>query len=577
MRTHLYFASWFALIAGLVEGAILLFQRHALDRFIWTNTDVIWMAPLSYLVLFLPVGFAFAVLALKWDGDKLRRLAIFSFATVTFDCLIAVALGERLHMAARMVLAAGLGWQLAQFTHAHGESFASAVRRSLPALVALTLGLGLGLAGWRSFSERRTIASLPAAQPDAPNVLVIVLDAVRASIMSVYGHDRPTTPQLERYARAGVVFENAIAPASWTLPSHATMFTGRWPHELRVGWMRPLDKRFPTIASAFQRRGYVTGAFTANFFYATRETGLQHGFAHWDGRQETPKQIFLSSILGQRIDSWRGGQRIAERKSYRRRPEEVRESFENWKHERGARPYFAFINFFAAHRPYMASPEFRDRFGSRQQDRYAAAVASIDAEVGKLLDDMQKAGELDNTIVIVTSDHGEQFGENGRRGHGKDLHMPTLHVPLIVLAPGRVPAGTRIAQTVSLRDIPATILDLTGSRQPRFPGTPLSNLWRPGNSIAPSVAFSALRPATDNVTREPEGGPGLYSLVDDRLHYIRYSNGVEKLYSYRTDPLEGANIVGNPKEADALARFRIALARLVPELGSPRNLTSNHQ
>ena len=577
MRTHLYFAAWFALIAGLVEGAILLFQRHVLDRFIWTNTEVIWMAPLSYLVLFLPVGFAFAVLALKWDGDKLRRLAIFSLATVTFDCLLAVAFGERLHFAARMVLAAGMGWQLTQFTHARATSFASAVRRSLPALVALTVGLGLGLAGWRSFSEKRTIASLPAAQPDAPNVLVIVLDAVRASIMSVYGHDRPTTPQLERYARAGVVFERAIAPASWTLPSHATLFTGRWPHELGVGWMRPLDKRFPTIASAFQRRGYVTGAFTANFFYATREAGLHHGFAHWDGRQTKPKQILLSSMLGQRLDTWRGGQRIAERRSYRRRTQEVRESFENWKHERGDRPYFAFINFFAAHRPYLSAPAFRDRFGTRAVDRYAGAVATIDAEVGKLLDGMQKAGELDNTIVIVTSDHGEQFGENGRRGHGKDLHMPTLHVPLIVLAAGRVPAGTRIEQTVSLRDVPATIMDLAGAPQSRFPGTTLSNLWQPGNSVAPSVAFSALRPATDNVTREPEGGPGLYSLVDDRLHYIRYSNGVEKLYSYRTDPLEGVNIVGNPKEADALARFRTVLARLVPELGSPRKLTSNHQ
>src|SRR5687768_4688105 len=104
LRTHLYFATWFALIAGLLEGAILLLQRHALDRFIWANTEVIWMAPLSYLVLFLPVGLAFAVLALKWDGDLLRRFAVFSFAAVTFDCLIAVALGERLHFGARLLL-----------------------------------------------------------------------------------------------------------------------------------------------------------------------------------------------------------------------------------------------------------------------------------------------------------------------------------------------------------------------------------------------------------------------------------------------------------------------------------------
>ena len=577
MRRHLYNASWFALIAGLLEGSILLLQRDLLGRFIWTNTEVIWMAPLSYLAFFLPIGVVFSLLATKWDGPKLRRLAVFSFATITFESLIAVAFGEGLHAVARLLLAAGLGWQLSQFVNARADSVHELIKRSLPVLATLVLACGVGLAGWRAVTERRTIASLPAAQPNAPNVLVIVLDAVRASIMSVYGYDQPTTPQIDRYARDGVVFERAIAPTSWTLPSHATMFTGRWPHELGVGWMRPLDDRFPTIANAFQQRGYVTGGFTGNFFYATREAGLHHGFGRWVDRLLTPRQIMLGSMPGQRFDAWLGGQRIAERRNDRRGPHELRELFERWKSKRGDRPFFAFINFFAAHRPYMSTPEFRDRFGVKQIDRYAAAVATIDAEVGRLLDELKRMGELDRTIVIVTSDHGEQFGENGRRGHGKDLHMPALHVPLIMIAANRVPAGTRVKRTVSLRDLPATILDLAGAGPSAFPGTSLSHLWRPGNSTEPSVGFSALRPVTDDLSREPEGGPGIYSLVDDRLHYIRFADGLEKLYEYRTDPVEAVDIVEDPAEADALARFRTMLARLVPELGRPGASPSNHQ
>ena len=118
--------------------------------------------------------------------------------------------------------------------------------------------------------------------PDAPNVLLIVLDTVRADHLSLYGYRRPTSPTLERLARRGVRFDEARATAPWTLPSHASLFTGRWPHELGVKWLTPWRGNDPTLAEYLGSRGYATAGFVANTLYCSYDSGLGRGFTRYD-------------------------------------------------------------------------------------------------------------------------------------------------------------------------------------------------------------------------------------------------------------------------------------------------------
>ena len=135
--------------------------------------------------------------------------------------------------------------------------------------------------GGERLAERRE-AARPLPPGDPPNVLLITLDTVRADHLSLYGYERPTSPVLESLARSGIRFDEARATAPWTLPSHASIFTGRWPHELGVNWMTPLGADVPTLAGYLGSRGYATAGFVANTLYCSYDTGLDRGFTHFE-------------------------------------------------------------------------------------------------------------------------------------------------------------------------------------------------------------------------------------------------------------------------------------------------------
>src|SRR5690606_5011786 len=138
--------------------------------------------------------------------------------------------------------------------------------------------------GWRRLREARALADLPPAAAGVPNVLVIIWDAARALDISLYGYGRETTPELARLAARGATFERAFSTASWSLPSHGSIFTGRYPHEMTAGRTAPLGERFPTLGEVFSANGYVTGGFTGNLFYGAADFGIARGFAWYDDR-----------------------------------------------------------------------------------------------------------------------------------------------------------------------------------------------------------------------------------------------------------------------------------------------------
>ena len=151
---------------------------------------------------------------------------------------------------------------------------------SFPAAVAIVAILGASLwVGDRIKQARESARPLP--PPGSPNVLLIVMDTVAAGHLSLHGYDRATSTTLVELAERGIRFDSARAASSWTLPSHATMFTGRWLHELSVGWLTPLDRTHPTLAEFLGDRGYATAGFVANTWYCAADSGLARGFTHY--------------------------------------------------------------------------------------------------------------------------------------------------------------------------------------------------------------------------------------------------------------------------------------------------------
>jgi arylsulfatase A-like enzyme len=403
-------------------------------------------------------------------------------------------------------------------------------------------------------------------------VILIILDTVRAANMSFMGYARETTPELARLATRGVIFQQAYSTAPWTLPSHASFFTGRYKSQLNADWEIPLDRSEPTVAEIFRDHGYATAGFVANRLYASWDSGLDRGFVHYDDGHITLKQVMLSTTFAQTntgrmvgYDHSRGAIRQA-LVGMDLRPgrlpvidlkpaDAVSAEFRRWVSANDDRPFFAFLNFFDAHGPYRSPNDQRFSPKPTPTDLYDAAIFHIDSVLGTLVDYLEAKGTLSNTIVVVTSDHGEDFGEHGLVGHAKSLYRTELHVPLVVIAPGRAPPQLRIDRPVTLRDLPATMLDLAGIADKRLPGVTLRRSWTQtdasGSAVVSEIArlirMGTVAPATRGAMR---------SIIDDSTHFILNGDGAEELFAWRTDPGEAVNLANLPRSRPVVASLR---------------------
>ena len=244
----------------------------------------------------------------------------------------------------------------------------------------------LGTIGGRAWAEYRATAALPHLLQAPRMCSLIVWDTVRAANLSLYGYGRPTTPNLERLASRGVRFDLAFSTSSWTLPAHASMFTGRWPHELDVDWKSPMRDDVPTLAGYLAAHGYDTAGFVANLDYCNRETGLARGFAHYEDFPIELYDVFARYVgTGQpdrhrrlAVRSWAGCWRNAPgvgttwfpaRRSMRRTPR--RSTGRSWRwlarQQARRRPFFAFLNYNDAHTPYEVPDRSIPGFGLRPE------------------------------------------------------------------------------------------------------------------------------------------------------------------------------------------------------------------
>jgi arylsulfatase A-like enzyme len=333
-----------------------------------------------------------------------------------------------------------------------------------------------------------------------PNLILVTFDTTRADFCSLYGFPFPTTPVLEHLARDGVVFDAAMAPSTWTLPTHASLWTGLYPSQHGAissltadgEFGRPIPDSLPVLPEILARNGYQTAGFVGGPF-VTRGFGFARGFEHYDDRIDA--WGIDAVALNARISEW-----IAAR--------------------RDGRPLFLFVNYYDPHRPYSPPSDLDDPFGAPERCReslprdfdpvssgtlagpldvecarmqYAREIRAADRALGDLLDVLGRHAELGHAVIAVTGDHGEAFGENDIWTHGGAGFLHQSHVPLVLTGTGEAGLkARRIADGVSTARLPRTLLGLAGLPAPAS--------WLGPSLLAASPAD--LAPLTEQFTRE---------------------------------------------------------------------------
>ncbi len=269
------------------------------------------------------------------------------------------------------------------------------------------------------------------------NLLLITLDTVRADHIGAYGYGRIETPNLDRLASEGVRFAEAGSPVPLTLPAHATILSGLLPP--RHGVRNNGAERFPdgpaTLATQLGAAGYRTGAFVGAFVL-DRRFGLARGFDRYD--DDIPQET------GAGLDAERPGRVVTDRALA-------------WLAEKSEKPFFAWVHLYDAHAPYAPPEPFRALYADRPYD---GEIAEVDAQVGRLLAELDRQGLASRTVVAIVGDHGEELGEHGELTHGLLVYEPSLHVPLLLRAPAVLPAGWVVETPVSLADLAPTLAGL---------------------------------------------------------------------------------------------------------------------
>ncbi|MGQ0554175.1 MAG: sulfatase [Planctomycetota bacterium] len=395
--------------------------------------------------------------------------------------------------------------------------------------------------------------------PGRPNVLVLVVDTLAARRMSLHGYARPTTPELEAFARTGTVFERALSTSSWTLPATASLLTGLPPntHGVLGDTRSYLMESLSTWPERLRRAGLEGAAFVANALVQPANN-FHQGFGHWDQSNDLP-----ACALNERLLAWLDGQPQGER-------------------------WFAYVHYMDPHAPYGAPGPERTRFAegyveqrdfagflpnqlqrneveplsaeARQHvvDLYDGEVAWFDACFGDLWRALAARGLQEQTVVLLTSDHGEELFEHGGLGHGYSLHDELLAVPLILAGPG-VPAGVRRGEPVSTAAVSATLLTLAGL--PPDPDASPSLLPFPPAGRHAAPVFAGVRTQLFGPRRnllaaqDAEGRKLLLTLADD------HSVAGREAFDLRSDPQEllPLDLAARADQADWLALESAAL------------------
>jgi arylsulfatase A-like enzyme len=425
-----------------------------------------------------------------------------------------------------------------------------------------------------------------------PDVVLISIDTLRADHLGCYGYARETSPHIDRLASQGVLFEDAVSTTSWTLPAHLSMLTGLAISAHGVCddrlWQLPEDElgvsplRGTFLSEVLQRAGYRTAGFYS-WKYLEERFGFGPGF---DRYERVGHSVYSHPELGPRFEAMRkAGDTDGIRAWMEREPElfddqrptsgEAVDRALAWIGERRAArargedaPFFLFLHLFDVHDEYVPPAPWDTRFdpdydgpidgrhvsspsspvhaGMPKRDLehlialYDGEIGWVDSQVGRLLDELERAGASQDTLVILTADHGEEFFEHGAKTHRQNLHRESVHVPLIARWPAALPAGRRIAGPTGLVDVAPTVYGLLGLEPPA--GMSGANLARVARGEEPNGARTYLTELylfRDEDRGTPERRIGLHAGNEHVLLRIRPDGALEALrYDRAVDPPE---------------------------------------
>jgi choline-sulfatase len=357
-----------------------------------------------------------------------------------------------------------------------------------------------------------------------PSVLLISIDTTRADRLGCYGRQGASTPNLDRWAAEGVVFENAVTSAPITLPAHASLMSGLLPHRhgVRDNGIYRVPDETPTLAALLAEAGYDTAA-VVGAAVLDRQYGLQRGFKRYEDSVGP-----MGLAIAERDAAAVTGAAAAAARSLRK-------------------PFFLFVHYYDPHAAYNPPAPFAERF---RPDLYQGEIAYVDEQIGRLRRELEGLGLLEGAVVVITSDHGESLGEHGEPTHGVFLYQSTLRIPLIIVAPGRWPGGSRVDTFASLIDVSPTLLELTGLRVAG---------GLDGRSLGPAVDGQA--PGVRWLPLESEFGYNAYGwaplsgITDGALKWIDAPE--PEMYDLVADPAERRNLVtARPEDGARLASLR---------------------
>ncbi len=391
-----------------------------------------------------------------------------------------------------------------------------------------------------------------------PNLLLVSIDTLRADKLEAYGHARPTSPAIAAFAAEGLVVETVLSTSPWTLPAHASLLTGLYPtrHGVR-SMLHALPGAVEPLAERLAAAGFHTGAIVNSRYLANRY-GWNRGFDTFEHVPETVDRIAPTEVHGKALA---------------------------WLDAASERPFFLFLHYYDVHSDYRSLPRYQRELvrrywgpvnGSTRQllshqrgevdfdeqgqrnlvDRYVAGIRQMDDGLAALFAKLEELGLAENTLVVLTSDHGEEFLEHGGVLHGMTLHEEVVRVPLILRGPG-VPVGQRLGGLASLVDVVPTVLSLLGLPVPAgFDGVDLSAYFAAGLPAERSVFSEADR-------KNKRNGPLQAIRRGDWKLVLDSNSGELELYDLATDPEERSDVSERRPEVvrGLRAELEIYLAR----------------
>jgi len=473
------------------------------------------------------------------------------------------------------------GWGVARLVRDAGGDSKGHLGVALLAIGAMIPPIALGLPVYLRAGVPE-IGAIAEAKPGSPDILLIVVDSLRADALSCYGASGPPTPALDRLASEGALFSNASAAAPGATASTTSILTSRLPSENGVaGTLGVLRPGIPTLAGALRARGYETAGIVSSPLLS-RTNGLDRGFARWDEDPDPrfaaahPK-VISAEIL--RSFGWKPRDEAPDARTIVDRALRFLEAPRN-------APRFLYLGLMGPNgfkratlsgilrgEIAMSAEDLRDARG-----RYGAEVATLDNEVGRLLKGLEGEASTGGFLVVFTADHGEEFMDHGSLGHGHALYEEMLHVPLLIVRKGSVPAGARIETPISQLNVAPTILDLAHlPPESSFSGLSLQPLLnREAHPVRQEPVTSELNVLGYHTTHRwmRSARRGDWKVILTAGDVLGLDGWAREAYNLATDPLERTNLAKIPAEAKELQAWIEERLRRDPPESIPLGVTN---